>query len=103
HSSPPHGELHPFPTRRSSDLGVHLRAHEQHAPVLAHPDPRVGHGQPVHESRALVADIDGGNVADPELTLKEDAVAGLEVVGGAGDRKSTRLNSSHVAISYAVF
>src|SRR5437870_11488135 len=23
--------------------------------------------------------------------------------GGAGDRKSTRLNSSHVAISYAVF
>src|SRR5690625_5404631 len=26
-----------------------------------------------------------------------------EVVGSVGDRKSTRLNSSHVAISYAVF
>src|SRR5690625_6740690 len=24
-------------------------------------------------------------------------------IGGSGDRKSTRLNSSHVAISYAVF
>src|SRR5690625_6291882 len=30
------------------------------------------------------------------------AGAGLPLVG-AGDRKSTRLNSSHVAISYAVF
>src|SRR5690606_39444632 len=27
----------------------------------------------------------------------------LEIVGGAEDRKSTRLNSSHVKISYAVF
>src|SRR5437870_10234171 len=31
---------------------------------------------------------------DPEVVLKADAAA---------DRKSTRLNSSHVAISYAVF
>src|SRR5437660_4503748 len=32
-------------------------------------------------------------------------VAGLVLrqLGGPGDRKSTRLNSSHVAISYAVF
>src|SRR5437870_6222790 len=28
---------------------------------------------------------------------------GLEILGDAPDRKSTRLNSSHVAISYAVF
>src|SRR5207244_3335364 len=72
------------PRRPVEPAGMHLRTHEQHAPVLTRPDPRVGHGQPVHESRALVADIDGGNVADPELTLEEDAVAGLEVVGGAG-------------------
>src|SRR5690625_7088292 len=34
-----------------------------------------------------------------KLTLLEDLPADYEVV----DRKSTRLNSSHVAISYAVF
>src|SRR2546426_3653266 len=28
---------------------------------------------------------------------------GAEVGGGEGDRKSTRLNSSHLVISYAVF
>src|SRR5690625_5646495 len=31
------------------------------------------------------------------------AVAGVIAGQGVGDRKSTRLNSSHVAISYAVF
>src|SRR5437870_9481083 len=30
-------------------------------------------------------------------------IAGLDVTGRLRDRKSTRLNSSHVAISYAVF
>src|SRR5690625_6586637 len=34
-------------------------------------------------------------VADPEIDTRPDATV--------GDRKSTRLNSSHVAISYAVF
>src|SRR5690625_6553529 len=33
-------------------------------------------------------------------TLRRD---GRDRVGPTGDRKSTRLNSSHVAISYAVF
>src|SRR5690625_3209697 len=32
-----------------------------------------------------------------------DDVLGREAGDGGGDRKSTRLNSSHVAISYAVF
>src|SRR5690625_6680127 len=32
-----------------------------------------------------------------------DSVDDLERIKGIGDRKSTRLNSSHVAISYAVF
>src|SRR5690349_22902092 len=34
-------------------------------------------------------------------TVGEDA-AGLDLIAGAKDRKSTRLNSSHVEISYAV-
>src|SRR5690606_39808960 len=36
-------------------------------------------------------------------TLRGDASDGLPGVAGIGDRKSTRLNSSHVKISYAVF
>src|SRR5690625_6113643 len=42
------------------------------------------------------------SAATPRSTLDADAAVGdVEVIGP--DRKSTRLNSSHVAISYAVF
>src|SRR5437870_11128942 len=65
-SSRPHRDLHPFPTRRSSDLS-------RPAPARS-PRPR-----------PIVRYI---------LSL---------VFFSSVDRKSTRLNSSHVAISYAVF
>src|SRR5690348_17795813 len=58
-----HGDLHSFPTRRSSDLLLLLGRRLPPAPA----DRERGHA--------------------------------LEV----GDRKSTRLNSSHPSISYAVF
>src|SRR5690625_6722317 len=68
-----HRHLHSFPTRRSSDLGGELADLRQPLDQLL-----VGIGQqPRHR--------------DP---------AGPQLIG---DRKSTRLNSSHVAISYAVF
>src|SRR5437588_1435135 len=38
---------------------------------------------------------------DPEIVVVVGVLAGED--GGAGDRKSTRLNSSHTVISYAVF
>src|SRR5690554_291027 len=47
-----------------------------------------------------------GRVRLPEASAGEQYQAGLEASGpfaGALDRKSTRLNSSHVRISYAVF
>src|SRR5256885_8071231 len=49
------------------------------------------------------AQVDGGHQADqiavePRLVDREEAL-----VGRAADRKSTRLNSSHLVISYAVF
>src|SRR5262245_63014821 len=47
----------------------------------------------VHEAR-----VDGRNVV---VTLSEPVVA--QVLPGGQDRKSTRLNSSHLGISYAVF
>src|SRR3712207_6972570 len=43
---------------------------------------------------------------DAVRAVREAARAGYDVVvaaGGDGDRKSTRLNSSHANISYAVF
>src|SRR5690625_6985910 len=56
----------------------------------------------------------GGGVGDAHVTGDQASVPGGDQVAGdldagfdgvvdLGDRKSTRLNSSHVAISYAVF
>src|SRR5699024_12418074 len=76
-----HLALHSFPTRRSSDLRPggqwprrHLRRGGQAAPARLAPS---GDGTP-RPRRGARAHLDG-------------------------DRKSTRLNSSHVSISYAVF
>src|SRR5438874_11315944 len=75
-------DLHSFPTRRSSDLEV-VQAHERARHRAAAP-PQRGH-------RA-------GDEGRPRAALAEAARQ-----HGAEDRKSTRLNSSHVEISYAVF
>src|SRR5699024_12713091 len=77
-----HRVPHSFPTRRSSDLGEHLN----HLPAVG---PRVHHhGAP-----------QGAGDAVGELQAGETPAQG----GHGQDRKSTRLNSSHVSISYAVF
>src|SRR5437870_5468009 len=56
------------------------------------------HTQPVHRQCAAVGDRDV--VADPR---RAERLAPLQHLHERLDRKSTRLNSSHVAISYAVF
>src|SRR5690349_22752645 len=76
-----HPALHSFPTRRSSDLVGHVFAREQAAAV----DPRSEIGRDGDVGR-------GGDDARGQLGLL-----------AREDRKSTRLNSSHVEISYAVF
>src|SRR5690606_39535760 len=95
--------LHSFPTRRSSDLDT---------------------------SKDFFASEDAGQISFPVLLSKEyssDVTVNFEVIDGTAingthynvvsnsvvipagetqgniDRKSTRLNSSHVKISYAVF
>src|SRR5690625_6507240 len=78
-----------FPTRRSSDLTFHqsdflqnwLGSRERFDLIVSNP-PYIA-----HEEREDLSDTVKN--FDPELALL--------------DRKSTRLNSSHVAISYAVF
>src|SRR5207245_8630530 len=86
-------DLHSFPTRRSSDLDGRAR-------VLAdglaeHLDHQVG--EAVDDLR-LVAEVLGRVHHAEHLDDALDLVEAAEI-----DRKSTRLNSSHGSISYAVF
>src|SRR5437868_10632053 len=76
-----HRDLHSFPTRRSSDL-------------LATP--------PISRSKSRLAAMSKSLAGiGAQKTSKPPApVSAMEM---AIDRKSTRLNSSHVSISYAVF
>src|SRR5688572_31384202 len=68
-------DLHSFPTRRSSDLYAHLAKHEG----------------------------DTTRAAEIAAALREDRADRSDRSRRIVDRKSTRLNSSHSQISYAVF
>src|SRR5699024_11350491 len=69
-----HRHIHSFPTRRSSDL------------------------HHIYIEKIFI--IGGVIVKDHGNKIAQSPVAESSLVG---DRKSTRLNSSHVSISYAVF
>src|SRR5699024_11319949 len=84
--------LHSFPTRRSSDLQGGLRRE-----LAAGDRIRQEHcGERLRDR----ADLELVVLARVPAGEKDRAV-GLD--RGRRDRKSTRLNSSHVSISYAVF
>src|SRR5439155_19206259 len=89
-----HRDPHSFPTRRSSDLGRdRLEPLGQLNRVAHHDDgERPASVQPLRREQDHLVPRDGV-VALPRSAAPV----------GIGDRKSTRLNSSHVAISYAVF
>src|SRR5947199_955539 len=83
-------DLHSFPTRRSSDLVVQRM---------------VANGASIDDKQVPViteylAKNFGPKNADAAAQGGGVGVFGAEVFG---DRKSTRLNSSHLGISYAVF
>src|SRR5439155_25892550 len=88
HTNP---QLHSFPTRRSSDLSAaRLRRTEDRG--------LRGNGRERHEQEHR----------SPHRHHLRPRTRGLHHESGDGggddeDRKSTRLNSSHVAISYGVF
>src|SRR5207249_5538343 len=97
-----HRALHSFPTRRSSDLarvgqllvqggarGSTPIVPERWIDDIAH------HGDPAAWAAG------NGSEFFPGLPLRYRSK--WYVQDGAADRKSTRLNSSHVSISYAVF
>src|SRR5207302_10458892 len=89
YSSADRRDLHSFPTRRSSDLV------EAPAGVEA-----------VASDRALLEQVLPGYIEGRRwFAGREREMSGVRVLDvlPLGDRKSTRLNSSHVKISYAVF
>src|SRR5205807_9023804 len=102
HSHPPPPHLPSFPTRRSSDLETFC---SNTIPLLMLPEQIV---EKMHGSAALRL-IPGEDLAarlDDIMHRPEfywDAVLKTRAHLAAQDRKSTRLNSSHLVISYAVF
>src|SRR5699024_12547976 len=90
-----HRHLHSFPTRRSSDLKW-SRITKSPPP----PQPLYGPDQEAFIIyRALIELV-------PHRPKHDELRDGLPLLLAAAaklDRKSTRLNSSHVSISYAVF
>src|SRR5207253_8184119 len=94
--------LPPFPTRRSSDLLV------QHDGLVQVP---LGFSIPPDADRDAVQARLSATFGDPveEPLLLKPALEGsskgirANCIAHTIDRKSTRLNSSHVASSYAVF
>src|SRR5207247_6233617 len=101
-SSRPHRVPRSFPTRRSSDLDAQLAGQ----PMLERLD-LFAHGarvtddpaRPVEGALAFRGETDEARAA----LHQEDAERLLELLDTGRDRKSTRLNSSHEWISYAVF
>src|SRR5207302_2891098 len=87
-----HRYLHSFPTRRSSDLRRWRAAPDQHHQCQHGRSDRGAGGPPTPAQRARLATT--GRTAGGSGGWNRPAF---------GDRKSTRLNSSHVKISYAVF
>src|SRR5262245_63810546 len=89
-----HRDLPSFPTRRSSDLdGAPDAAHEADDAVV------LAGLRPVRD-RHEVDDL--ADAVGREEPCQED-VGVRQVHLAPPDRKSTRLNSSHLGISYAVF
>src|SRR5690606_39668179 len=103
HEAPPPRDLHSFPTRRSSDLAKAVGGNHQWRRLSGR------QFRLVHRGGELLAIV--GRNPDLEVVFlqrrRSRALLDRRQFGGSAsrkkDRKSTRLNSSHVKISYAVF
>src|SRR5207245_10498206 len=96
-ASSTHRDLHSFPTRRSSDLKrLDAAAHMSGRELRAEQVEGIAHLQFVAAGRI------GGERLQRTLLVAHLADRGAARIL-IEDRKSTRLNSSHGSISYAVF
>src|SRR5690606_41937733 len=93
YSSPNHRDLPSFPTRRSSDLARELAVHARVRAGEHH-----GHAAPAQVGDHFLERLQPCLVDERHPSQAHDEHARI-----GADRKSTRLNSSHVKTSYAVF
>src|SRR5699024_12411510 len=82
--------LHSFPTRRSSDLQAIAKRVKQGELSIDDIDENI-----------IADNLFTAGINDPDLLIRTSGEVRLS--NFLLDRKSTRLNSSHVSISYAVF
>src|SRR2546430_16572184 len=98
---PPRSTLFPYTTLFRSDVHVRTEHETGHREgpeqVVERRLGRVGHRDP-----GLDAEVLDDDLLDVPMPLVQVADRNERVHAFAGDRKSTRLNSSHSQISYAV-
>src|SRR5699024_12510694 len=88
-----HTHLHSFPTRRSSDLFEIQYTYEAE-----------NIQRNLNQNNALALDLGVNNLVTAVSNQgRSFIIDGRKLKAVNQDRKSTRLNSSHVSISYAVF
>src|SRR5690606_40870911 len=102
-SPPHHRSLHPFPPRRSSDL-----ANTPPPSTCAVETDTSKHSLPAPRSPLPAPRSPLPALPSPQRPARQRTCQGPPIPRGIhrapqSDRKSTRLNSSHVKISYAVF
>src|SRR5690606_39476288 len=99
-SSADHRDLRAFPTRRSSDLDYGAPTSRERLFLVARRD-----GQPIvwPEPTHAAKPTKGQQPYRTAAECIDWSMPSQSIFGRKKDRKSTRLNSSHVKISYAVF
>src|SRR5207249_6915276 len=103
HDTIPHTNLHSLPTRRSSDLKSRWFVERDYDKLLLE-DVKLKDELKDKLKSAGVSAVEIERPGNKLRIIIKTARPGI-IIGrkGAEDRKSTRLNSSHVSISYAVF
>src|SRR5207253_7323022 len=101
-SRPTHQVLHSFPTRRSSDLCILYEAVTGHK-AFEGKDAIDTLNKIIREPCAPITDFRPEPPHHLQRIVRRCLAKDPEDRYQTIDRKSTRLNSSHVAISYAVF
>src|SRR5690606_41875681 len=96
-----HRDLHSFPTRRSSDLVLSGTGESQLTGDV--PDIAVLNILGARMVLTVTADTGAIHFFDFFDGIQIESSLIIDDAIGVRDRKSTRLNSSHVKISYAVF
>src|SRR3712207_9534969 len=98
---PPRSTLFPYTTLFRSFEDLHVRLLGDRQQVVHHVAGHEAAGAPVVRQADLVnpfaVDVEGRHARGDERTCTDRAPRGRDL-----DRKSTRLNSSHANISYAV-